>query len=261
MRDCAIATIYRGGRAEPMPSDNQLLEHRELVLRGVIDDNLANEIVAKLLFLQHKDRHAPITLHIDSPGGSVSAGLAIVDTIDLVSPPVRTCCHGLAAAMATIIAAHGARGYRLAASDSKLLLSEAYAEQNVTAQDGEVDKVNRILTEFVARDTGRSFEEAAWTIKAGAYLSASQAKDFGLIDAIGCCRRSLRPDIPDRPEPKFHQGQHVRVILNERNRTPHSGTIRQIIWHFKDQRYNYYLEEDGKNVTKRYFDSDLESMD
>jgi ATP-dependent Clp protease protease subunit len=244
-----------------MPTDDQLLENRELVLRGVIDDKLANEVVAKLLFLQHKDGHAPITLHIDSPGGSVSAGLAIVDTIDYVSPPVRTCCHSLAAAMATIIAAHGARGYRLAGSDSKLLLSEAYVDQNVTAQDGEVDKVNRILTEFVARDTGRSFEEVTWTIKAGAYLSASQAKDFGLIDAIGCCCRSLRPDIPDRPEPKFHQGQHVRVILNEQNRTPHSGTIRQIIWHFKDQRYNYYLEEEGKNVTKRYLDCDLESMD
>ena len=98
-------------------------------------------------------------------------------------------------------------------------------------------------------------------MKSDIYFSASQAKDFGLIDAIGCCCRSLRPDVPDRPEPKFHQGQHVRVILNERNRTPHSGTIRQIIWHFKDQRYNYYLEEDSKNVAKRYFDCDLEDMD
>ena len=66
---------------------------------------------------------------------------------------------------------------------------------------------------------------------------------------------------PLLPEPTFHLGQHVRVILKERNRTPHSGTIQRIIWHFKDQQYNYYLEEDGKNVAKRYFDSDLERMD
>ena len=145
----------------------------------------------KMLYLQHLDRRAPITLHIDSVGGSVTSALAILDTIDNITPPVRTCCHRHAEAMAAIIAAHGAKGRRFAESGSTLSLIAAYGVENATGQPGEVEKVNRVLAEFVAKDTGRTLEEAAQSIKSGVHFSAIQAKDFGLIDAIGRCRIAL----------------------------------------------------------------------
>jgi ATP-dependent Clp protease, protease subunit len=185
------ALPYSDSSTDTMPTDDHLLENREIVLCGVIDDTLANAVVMKLLYLQDQDHHAPITLHIESPGGSVSAGLAIVDTIDMITPPVRTCCHRLAGAMAAIIAAHGEKGHRLAGSDSKLSLNASYASyvaENATVQRGEVAKTNRILAEFVAKDAGRTLEEVALTMNSDVYFSAIQAKEFGLIDMIGRCR-------------------------------------------------------------------------
>jgi ATP-dependent Clp protease protease subunit len=178
-----------------MTDDDRLLENREIVLRGTIEDKLATEVIAKMLYLQHLDRRAPITLHIESPGGSVTGGLAILDTIDQIKLPVRTCCHRLAAAMATTIAAHGAKGHRLAGNESTLSLIAPYVAENAAVQpaapQAEIDKINRVLTEFIAKDTGRTMEEVAETIHAGLYFSATQAKEFGLIDSIVRCQRLL----------------------------------------------------------------------
>jgi ATP-dependent Clp protease protease subunit len=182
-----VQKVHPAASTNPMPNDDQLLENREIVLRGVIDDKTAKVVVAKMLYLQHLDRRAPFTLHIDSLGGSVTSALGILDAIDKITPPVRTCCHRHAEAMAAIIAAHGAKGQRFAESESTLSLSAAYGVENAMGQPGEVEKVNRILAEFVAKDTGRTLGEAGQSIKSGIHFSAIQAKEFRLIDAIRRC--------------------------------------------------------------------------
>jgi ATP-dependent Clp protease protease subunit len=175
-----------------MSGDDVLLARRQVILHGIIiDDSTANVVVMKLLYLQNQDRHAPITLHIESPGGSVSAGLAIIDTIDQITPPVRTCCHGHVGSIATLIAAHGAKAERFAERGSRLSLSEPYVSGNAVAKPGELEKTNRILAEFLANDTGRTLEDAARAMTCELCLSATQAKEFGLIDAIGQCPIAL----------------------------------------------------------------------
>jgi hypothetical protein len=150
------------------------------------------------------------------------------------------------------------KGYRLAGSDSMLSLNAPYVDQDAKVRpantQAELDKVNRIVIDLVVKDTGQTWKDVTQKMQTGKYFSPTQAKEFGLIDRIDQCTL-------DRPWPMFCIGQHVRVILNDRSRTPHIGTVREIIWHVKDQRYNYYLEENGKKVSKRYFDSNLEGVE
>ncbi len=175
------------GRHSADNDEDRLLENREIMLCGEIDDDLAQKVVMKMLYLQHQDPHATITLHVGSPGGSVSSALAIYDTIDVIVPPVAICCHRFVAGMASIIAAHGAKGRRFAESDSTLSLSASYPAYNFAGREEGVDKTNGILADLLAKDTGRSVEEVAATMEAGVCFSAIEAREFGLIDTIERC--------------------------------------------------------------------------
>lgn len=172
-------------------TDDDLLTLREIVLRGIINDDNARDLIAKLLYLQHLDRNSPTILHIDSPGGSVASGLAILDAIDLISPPVHTCCHSRALAMATIIAAHGAQGHRFAMPDSVLALFAPFVDEESVADESEVDKVLAIMSNRVARDTGRPVDEITRVIRAGRHFRAEQAIEFGLVDFMASCLRNI----------------------------------------------------------------------
>jgi len=168
---------------------SRLLEDRIIFLVGPISDMGANSIIAQMLFLASKDPKKDIKLYINSPGGSVTAGLAIYDTMQYVDCPISTVCVGLAASMAAVLLATGTKGKRFALPNSEILLHQVAGGVSGEASAIEItarqiikikDKINRILAKLtsrplkdIAKDTDRDF-----------YLSAPEAKEYGLIDTV-----------------------------------------------------------------------------
>ncbi len=178
-----------GDRAGEFKDNNfdQLLADRAIFLQTDIDDEAANVVIAKLLFLQMSDRKAPITLFVDSRGGSVTASFAILETIDFLSCPVHTYCLGFAAGMATQIMAHGRRRFALVNSEMKFartiveLSGEPAGSEDIAAY---LQKVNtRIVTTFV-KDTGRDVETVRLAMEREKFFTSLEARDFGLIDEV-----------------------------------------------------------------------------
>ena len=168
---------------------SRLLEDRIIFLARPISDMTANSIIAQILFLASKDPKKDIKLYINSPGGSVTAGLAIYDTMQHVDSPISTVCVGLAASMGAVLLAAGAKGKRFALPNSEILIHQVAGGVSGEASAIEItakqiikikDKLNRILSKLtgqslknIARDTDRDF-----------YLSAQDAKKYGLIDTV-----------------------------------------------------------------------------
>ena len=177
-----------------------LLRNRIIFLGTPINDEVANLIVAQLLFLQQDDPDRDIHLYINSPGGEVDAGLAIYDTMHLIAPRVATTCVGMAASAAAVILAGGARGKRLALPNSRMLIHQASAGVQGTAADIEVHareilRLNARVKELLAADTGQSAERIAQDINRDFWMSAVEAREYGLIDAIvGATDASLAAD-------------------------------------------------------------------
>jgi len=169
---------------------SRLLQNRIIFITGAIDDNVANLIIAQLLFLQSEDPEKSIDLYINSPGGEVQSGLAIYDTIQLVNPPVRTWCIGLAASMGALILAAGATGKRYALPNSRLLIHQPHVDRlggqatDIDIQAREMlhtrDTINRIL----AKHTGQALEKIASDTDRDKYMSAAEAKEYGLVDEV-----------------------------------------------------------------------------
>jgi len=157
------------------------------LLRGQIDDQTANEVIAKFLFLRHLDRTAPVTLLIDSPGGSVVAGLAIADTMDHVAPlPVHTHCFGEAHSMAALLLAHGTPGQRTTVPTAELSISMPWSpgdEESEVAR-AEVARLAEVLIGFAARGSGKLVQEVRADCEASRRFSAQQAVDYGLADRV-----------------------------------------------------------------------------
>src|SRR3979411_1602395 len=154
-----------------------------------VTDEVANTIVAQLLFLQQDDPDREIQLYINSPGGAADAGLAIYDTMQLVSPKVGTPCVGMAASAAAVILAGGAKGRRLALPNSRMLIHQASAGFQGTAADIEVQsreilRLNARIKELLAADTGQDVERISHDINRDFWMSAIEAKEYGLIDSI-----------------------------------------------------------------------------
>ncbi len=168
---------------------DQLLADRAIFLQTDINDEAANLVIAKLLFLQMSDRKAPITLYVDSAGGSVTASFAILETMDFVSCPVQTYCLGIAAGIAAQIVAHGRRGRRFALVNSEMMFGRTVAELSGNPAGSEdiaayIEKVNtRIVTTFV-KDTGRDVETVRLAMEREKFFTASEAREFGLIDEV-----------------------------------------------------------------------------
>jgi ATP-dependent Clp protease protease subunit len=177
----------RGERAYDIFS--LLLRNRIIFLGTPVTEEVANTIVAQLLYLQQDDPDRDIHLYVNSPGGDADAGLAIYDTMHLVSPQVSTTCVGMAASAAAVILAGGARGKRLSLPNSRMLIHQASAGVQGTAADIEVHarellRLNARIKELLSADTGQPVTRIERDINRDYWMSALEAKEYGLIDAI-----------------------------------------------------------------------------
>lgn len=182
-----IEKTQAGERAYDIYS--RLLKDRIIFLAGNIDDNMANTVVAQMLFLASKDPKKDIQLYINSPGGSVTAGLAIYDTIQHIKPDVSTVSIGMSASMGALILAAGAKGKRYALPNSEILLHQVMGGARGQASEIEItakqilrikDRMNKILS----KHTGQSLSKIAQDTDRDFYLSAEEAKEYGVVDEV-----------------------------------------------------------------------------
>ncbi|MCR4411470.1 MAG: ATP-dependent Clp protease proteolytic subunit [Thermoguttaceae bacterium] len=166
-----------------------LLENRIILLQGVIHDANANEIVMKLLYLQSENRRKDIHFYINSPGGSVSATLAIYDTMQILSCPVATYCVGLAASGGAVLLAGGAKGKRFALPHSKVMIHQPYGQvggqvSDIEIQAQEILNTREVLNQILSQHTGQPIERIAKDTDRDFYMTAEEAKAYGVVDDI-----------------------------------------------------------------------------
>ena len=177
----------RGERSYDIYS--RLLKDRIVFVTGEIDDTMANLVIAQLLFLESEDPDKDIHLYINSPGGSVSAGLAIYDTMQYIKPDVSTICMGMAASMASVLLAAGAPGKRFALPYSRVMIHQPLggvqgqaSEIEITARD--ILRLRDEMNGILASHTGQTKEKIAQDTDRDNYMSSQQAKEYGLIDEV-----------------------------------------------------------------------------
>ncbi len=168
---------------------SRLLKDRIIFLGGPVTDDMANVIVAQLLFLQAQDSEKDIHLYINSPGGSVSAGLAIYDTMQYISCDVSTICVGQAASMGAVLLAAGAEGKRFALPHSDVMIHQPLGGAQGQAEDIRIQaekilEVREILNKIISERTGQPIEKVAVDTDRDNYMSAQQALEYGLIDKV-----------------------------------------------------------------------------
>lgn len=168
---------------------SRLLKDRIVFLGGGIDDDMANLIIAQLLFLESEDPKKDISLYVNSPGGSVTAGLAILDTMNHVKPDVSTVCVGMAASAAAVILASGAKGKRYALPNAEVMIHQPWGGAQGQATDIEItakhilatrDRLNKIL----ARASGQPLEKIEKDVDRDYFMMADEAKKYGLVDQV-----------------------------------------------------------------------------
>lgn len=168
---------------------SRLLKERIIFLGGPIDDHIANLVIAQLLFLENEDPKKDIQLYINSPGGSVTSTLAMLDTMEYVKPDVATVCVGIAASGAAIMLAGGEKGKRFALPNAEVMIHQPWGGAQGQATDIEItakqilktrDRLNKIL----AKTTGQSLEKIEKDVERDYFMSAEEAKKYGLIDEI-----------------------------------------------------------------------------
>jgi ATP-dependent Clp protease protease subunit len=167
---------------------SRLLKDRIVFLGQEVDDYVINLMIAQMLFLDKEDRHAPIEFYINSPGGSVTAGLALYDVMHTISAPVNTTCVGLAASMGAVLLA-GGTGERSALPHSRIMNHQVSSGFRGTSADmriqvNETNKLEDQLFQILATKTGQTKEQIAKDCDRDYYMSAIEAKDYGLIDAV-----------------------------------------------------------------------------
>ncbi|MFM8796600.1 MAG: ATP-dependent Clp endopeptidase proteolytic subunit ClpP [Betaproteobacteria bacterium] len=182
-----IETSGRGERAYDIYS--RLLRERVVFLVGPINDATANLVVAQLLFLESENPDKDISLYINSPGGSVSAGMSIFDTMQFIKPDVSTLCMGMAASMGAFLLAAGAKGKRFALPNSKVMIHQPLGGTQGQATDIEIHareilKTREQLNRILAERTGQPLEKIQADTERDYYLSAAEAKDYGLVDQV-----------------------------------------------------------------------------
>jgi ATP-dependent Clp protease protease subunit len=182
-----VEQTSRGERAFDIYS--RLLKDNIIFLGTPIDDQIANLIVAQLLFLEAEDPEKDINLYINSPGGSVTAGLAIYDTMQFIRPDVTTICVGMCASMGALLLTAGAKGKRFALPNSRILIHQPSGGMQGQATDvrihaEELIRIRELTSEIFARHTGQDIETIERDVERDRYLSAIQAKEYGLIDEV-----------------------------------------------------------------------------
>ncbi len=178
----------RGERAFDIYS--RLLKERIIFVGGPIDDHLANLVIAQLLFLEREDADKDIDMYVNSPGGSVTAGLAVYDTMQLIKPDVATICAGMAASMASILLTGGAQGKRYALPYAKILIHQPWVSQiggqatDIEIHAREIIATRRTLAGIYEVTTKKSIEHILRDIERDFHMTAQEAKDYGIIDQV-----------------------------------------------------------------------------
>jgi len=182
-----IEKTGRGERAYDIYS--RLLEDRIIFIGTAIDDIMANAVVAQLLFLQKENKNQDISVYINSPGGQITAGLAIYDTMQFVQCDVATYCIGQASSMAAVLLMAGAKGKRLSLPNARVMLHQPWGGAGGTAADiqiqaNELVKMKRILIDIISRHTGKEKADVEEDIDRDYFMSAEEAKEYGLVDEV-----------------------------------------------------------------------------
>lgn len=187
-----VEQTSRGERSYDIYS--RLLKDRIVFLGGEVDDDVANLIVAQMLFLEAEDPDKDIFLYINSPGGAVSAGLAIYDTMQYVRCEVSTICVGLAASMGAFLLAAGAKGKRKALPNAEVMIHQPSGgargqATDICIQAEQILRTKQKLNEILANRTGQPLEKIETDVERDFYMTAAQAKDYGIIDEVIAPRR------------------------------------------------------------------------
>ncbi|MCP3060990.1 ATP-dependent Clp endopeptidase proteolytic subunit ClpP [Myxococcus sp. K38C18041901] len=182
-----IEQTHRGERSYDIYS--RLLKDRIIMLGTEIDDDVANVIVAQLLFLESEDPDKDINIYINSPGGSVTAGMAIYDTMQYVKPPVSTICVGQAASMGAVLLLAGTKGKRYALPSSRIMIHQPLGGVRGQATDIEIQareilRMKAKLNELIVKHTGQSIERVEKDTDRDYFMGATEAKAYGIIDEI-----------------------------------------------------------------------------
>jgi len=177
----------RGERAYDIYS--RLLKDRVVFIGSPVDDVVSNLIIAQLLFLQNEDPDKEISVYINSPGGSVTAGLAIYDTIQFVRPPVATYCVGQAASMGALLLCAGAKGKRFALPAARIMIHQPWggaegAASDISIQAREILRLREKINELMAKHTGQSLDKIQKDTDRDFFMSAEEAKAYGLVDEV-----------------------------------------------------------------------------
>jgi ATP-dependent Clp protease protease subunit len=168
---------------------SRLLKERIIFLDGEIHDAVADLVVAQLLYLESQDPERDISLYVNSPGGSVTAGLAMYDTIQYIRPDVQTICLGQAASMAALILASGTRGKRFALPSSRVLIHQPWGgaqgqSMDINIHAKEIIRMKELTVEYFAEHTGKTAEQIASDLERDYFLTARQAVDYGIVDSL-----------------------------------------------------------------------------
>jgi ATP-dependent Clp protease protease subunit len=191
----------RGERAYDIYS--RLLKERIIFVHGPIDDGMASLVLAQLLFLEREDADKDIDMYINSPGGSVTAGLAIYDTMQIIKPDVATICAGMAASMASVLLTGGAKGKRFALPYSKILIHQPWVQQvggqatDIEIHARDLIATRRSLAGIYEQTTGKPVEQVLKDIERDYYMTAQEAQEYGIVDQVfSRDNRTVAPNTP-----------------------------------------------------------------
>ncbi len=182
-----VEQTNRGERSYDLYS--RMLEDRIVFLNGEVNDVSANIVIAQLIYLEAKDPDKDISLYINSPGGSVSAGMGIYDTMNFIRPDVSTICVGMAASMGAFLLSAGAKGKRISLPNSEIMIHQPLGgaqgqATDIVIQAEHINKIKKKMTSILAANTGKPFEQVAKDVERDYYMSAQEALEYGLIDKI-----------------------------------------------------------------------------
>lgn len=168
---------------------SRLLKDRIIFLGTAIDDNVANVVIAQLLFLQGQDKTKPISMYINSPGGVVTAGMAIYDTMQFIKPPVHTFCLGQCASMGSLLLTAGEKGFRTALVNSRVMIHQPSGgaqgqSTDIQIQAEEIQRMKTELTGILAHHSCQPYEKVLADCERDNFMTAQQAKEYGLVDEV-----------------------------------------------------------------------------
>ncbi len=198
-----IEQSERGERAYDIYS--RLLKDRIIFIGSPIDDHVANTVIAQMLFLESEDPEKDINLYINTPGGIVSAGLAIYDTMQYITPPITTICIGQAASMGAVLLAAGAKGKRYALPNARIMIHQPSGGAQGQATDisiaaREILRIRERLNEILAKHTGQPIEKIQQDSERDFFLSAEEAVEYGLIDRVIYDKKAFAREKEEKPQ-------------------------------------------------------------